>query len=127
MKIAQGIAPAGRLYSRFWSNVSKNFSFWGRTPLSLHRWGRNMAWRGPLLHAKFHPKRCNMSPLWGEKPQNRPVSKLNTGRLALRAILPVIKYQLRNMFTQTCKLNYSFSRCNLLPEFFLLMLFDTFI
>jgi len=25
----------------------------------------------------------------GEKPQNRPLSKLNTGRLALRAMLPV--------------------------------------
>jgi len=21
---------------------------------------------GPLLHAKFHPNRCNVSPLWGE-------------------------------------------------------------
>jgi len=29
---------------------------------------------GPLLHAKFHPHRCNMSPLPGEKPQNRPLS-----------------------------------------------------
>ena len=44
----------------------------------------------PLLHAKFHPHRCNVSPLWGEKPQNRPLSKLNTGRFALRAMLPVI-------------------------------------
>jgi len=26
----------------------------------------------------------------GEKPQNRPLSKLNTGRFALRAMLPVI-------------------------------------
>jgi len=39
---------------------------------------------GPLLLAKFHPHRCNVSPLRGEKPQNRPVSKLNTGRFALR-------------------------------------------
>ena len=45
---------------------------------------------GPLLHAKFHPHRCNVSPLRGEKPQNRPLSKLNTGRFALRAMLPVI-------------------------------------
>ena len=44
---------------------------------------------GPLLRAKFHPNRCNMSPLRGEKPQNRPLSKLNTGRFALRAMLPV--------------------------------------
>ena len=45
---------------------------------------------GPL-HAKFHPHRCNVSPLRGEKPQNRPLSKLNTGRFALRAMLPVIR------------------------------------
>jgi len=44
---------------------------------------------GPLLHAKFHPYRCNVSPLRGEKPQNQPLSKLNTGRLALRTMLPV--------------------------------------
>jgi len=44
---------------------------------------------GPLLHAKFHPHRCNVSPLRGEKPQNWPLSKLNTGRFALRAMLPV--------------------------------------
>jgi len=45
---------------------------------------------GPLLPAKFHPHRCNVSPLQGEKPQNRPLSELNTGRLALRAMLPLI-------------------------------------
>jgi len=40
-------------------------------------------------HAKFHPHRCNVSPLRGEKPQNRPLSILNTGRFALCAMLPV--------------------------------------
>jgi len=49
--------------------------------------------RGPL-HAKFHPHRCNVSPLRGEKPQNRPLSKLNTGRFALRAMLPVNRIRL---------------------------------
>ena len=34
---------------------------------------------GPLLHAKFHPHRCNVSPLRGKKTQNLP--KLNTGSL----------------------------------------------
>jgi len=34
----------GRLFSTFWSNLSKNFSFLGPTPLSLHRWGD--IWRG---------------------------------------------------------------------------------
>ena len=32
-----------------------------------------------------------MLPMRGEKPQNRPLSKLNTGRLALRAMLPVTR------------------------------------
>jgi len=41
------------------------------------------------VRAKFHPHRCNASPLRGEKPQNRPLSKLNTGRFALCAMLPV--------------------------------------
>ena len=38
--------------------------FWGFSPRrgdTLHRWGWNLAWsRGPLLHAKFHPHRCNV-------------------------------------------------------------------
>jgi len=34
-----------------------------------------------------------VSPLRGEKPQNWPLSKLNTGRFALRAMLPVTKCQ----------------------------------
>jgi len=33
-----------------------------------------------------------VSPLRGEKPQNRPLSKRNTGRFALRAMLPVITW-----------------------------------
>ena len=41
------------------------------------------------LHAKFHPHRCNVSPLRGENPQNWPLSKRNTGRFVLRAMLPV--------------------------------------
>ena len=44
---------------------------------------------GPLLRAKFHPNRCNVWPLRGENPQNRPLSKLNNRHFALRAMLPV--------------------------------------
>jgi len=33
---------------------------------------------------EFHPNRCNVSPLWGEKRQNRPLSQLNTGAFASR-------------------------------------------
>ena len=35
----------------------------------------------PLLRAKFHTHRCNVLLLWDEKPQNRPLSNLNTGAL----------------------------------------------
>jgi len=55
------------------------------------KFGMEEGTEGPLLHAKFHPHRCNVSPLRGEKPQNRPLSKFNTGRFALRAMLPVMK------------------------------------
>jgi len=54
------------------------------------KFGAEEGTEGPLLRAKFHPHRCNVSPLRGEKPQNRPLSKLDTARLALRAMLPVI-------------------------------------
>ena len=56
---------------------------------------------GPLLHAKFHSHRCNVSPLRGEKPQNRPLSKLNTGRFALRAMLPAITADLIGLIYPT--------------------------
>jgi len=36
---------------------------------------------GHLLHAKFHPHGCNVSPLRGGKPQNRHLSNLNNRRL----------------------------------------------
>jgi len=75
----------GHLYSTFWSNLSKIFSFGGPIPLLLHQWGET--WHGgPLLRAKFHPHWCNVSPLWGEKAQ---MSNLNNRRFALRAMLPV--------------------------------------
>ena len=48
--------------------------------------------RGPSHPpSKFHPHRCNVLPLRGEKPQNRPLSNLvKYGCVALREMLPVI-------------------------------------
>jgi len=46
---------------------------------------------GPLLLAKFHRHRCKLSHLRGEKPQNRPLNKLNNRRFALRAMPPINK------------------------------------
>ena len=47
---------------------------------------------GEIWHVpNFAPHRCNVSPLRGEKPQIRPLSKLNTGRFALCAMLPVTR------------------------------------
>jgi len=40
-----------------------------------------------------------VSPLRGEKPQNWPLSKLNTGRFALRAMLPVITLHSKKILT----------------------------
>ena len=60
----------GHLYSTFWSNLSKNFSFGVLYPYCCTF--------SPLLGAKCHPHRCNVSPLRGEKPQNLPLSNLNT-------------------------------------------------
>jgi len=56
------------------------------------KFGKEEGTFGPLLRAKFHSHRCNVSPLRGKKPQNWPLSKLNTGRFALRAMLPVTNW-----------------------------------
>jgi len=45
---------------------------------------------GTFLRAKFHPHQCNVSPLRGEKPENRP-ELIKYRRLVLRAMLPVLK------------------------------------
>ena len=58
--------------------------------------------RGPLLHAKFQPHRCNVLSLRGKKPQNRPLSNLNTGAL----LLPVIRRHQRRTWTVQ-----SYSQC----------------
>jgi len=82
----------GCLYFTFRSNLSKNLNFGVLHPCRCT--GGGEIWHGGgdlLLHAKFHPNRCNVSPLPGEKPQNRPLSKFNTGRFPLRAMLPVKK------------------------------------
>ena len=61
----------------------------------------------PLLHAKFHLHRCNVSPLRCEKPQNRPLSNLYTG--ALRCAHAVCNYTLRYskllQFSMNCDSN----------------------
>ena len=63
---------------------------------------------GPILRAKFHPHRCNVSPLRGENLQNRPLSKLNNRRFALHAMLPVNKIKARSVRPCT---NCSLYRC----------------
>ena len=78
-----------RCSSHFDQISVKKISFGGPIPLSLNQWGE--IWHGGEDRAKFHPYRCNLSPLQlqGEKPQNRPLSNLNNRRFALRAMLPV--------------------------------------
>jgi len=45
------------------------------------------------LPCQISPNRCNVSPLRGERRQNRPPSKLNSWHFALRAMLPVNQTQ----------------------------------
>jgi len=80
-KSRKGYAPAGRLYSTYWSNLSKSFSLGVLYPHRCTDGGEIWHGEGPLLRAKFHPHRCNASLLRGKKPQNRPLSNLNTGAL----------------------------------------------
>jgi len=55
------------------------------------KFGTEKGTLGSLLRAKFHTHGCNVSPMRGEKSQNRPLSKLNNRRFAMRAMLPVKK------------------------------------
>jgi len=59
--------------------------------------------------AKFGVNRCNESPMRDEKPDFWPVSKFNTGSLALRGILPV------NI--QIPYLRTAGARCSISPNF----------
>jgi len=65
-KIAEGIRPCWGLCPE----ILVKFSVIGPISPHLHRVGWNLAWSRRLIHAKFHSSRCNVSPLWGEKPQN---------------------------------------------------------
>jgi len=88
VKITPGIRPCGAFILHILGQIWIKISVFG----VLHAYrctDGGKIWHGagalgPLLRAKFHPHRCNVSPLRGEKPQNRP----------LRAMLPVIKYDL---------------------------------
>jgi len=56
----QLITPLWGIYSTFWSNLSKHFSFGGAIPLPLHRWGWNLAQRRDFtpIGATCHPCRA---------------------------------------------------------------------
>jgi len=70
VRIVQGTRPLGAIIL-----VKFLFlKFWGRKPTPVNR-------SSTLIGLD----RCNVSPLRGEKPQNRPVNNNNTGRAALRA------------------------------------------
>jgi len=68
------------------------FIYWGSYTIIVAamgvKFGMEEVTFGPLIRAKFHPHRCNVSPLRGEKPQNWPLSKLNTGALRCAQCCP---------------------------------------
>ena len=72
---------------------------------------------GEIWHRS--PPPCNVSPLRGEKPQNRPLSKLNTGRFLLRAMLPV-KIALGFLHCRTYFAIYAYA-CRVTTAFILLV------
>jgi len=74
--------PVWVVYIPHFDQISVKISVLGSYTLTVApmgvKFGMEEVTFGPLLHAKFKPQQCNVSPLWGEKPQNRPLSKLNT-------------------------------------------------
>ena len=89
VKIAQGIRPCGAFIIHMLIKSQYKFQFWGSYTLVVAPMGVKYGTEegtstfllfGPLLRAKFH-HRCNVLPLRGEKPQNRPLSNVNTGAL----------------------------------------------
>jgi len=54
-------------------SVKKSFSFGDPMPLLLYRWGE--IWHGG--GCQISPHRCSVSPLRGEKPENRSLGNLN--------------------------------------------------
>jgi len=85
--MAQGIGPAGRLYSE----ISYNLQFWGHHSTTCTD-GDEIC-RGwvycRLLHAIFHPLISATRRHCAKKPQNRPLDNLNTSVCAA-VILPII-------------------------------------
>ena len=76
MKIAQGVRPSRGVYIPQFDQISVKISVLESDTLTVApmgvKFGEQQGTFGSLLHAKFHPHRCNVSPLRGEKPQNRP-------------------------------------------------------
>jgi len=74
--------PLRGVYIPHFDQISIKISVLGSYTLVVAPMGLKFGVEGrfrPLLRAKFNPRRCNVSPLLGEKPQNLPLSKLNTG------------------------------------------------
>ena len=83
--------------------------------------------RGPFYMPNLIPSVQRVAPA-GRKPQNRPLSKLNTGTFALRAMLPVKIRQLRTI-AQICRAISSQIRhvlCSVISIFFLSSFFLSF-
>jgi len=66
-KSRKGYAPVGRLYSTFWSNLSKKISFGGVLYPYRCTDGVKVGKEEGTFPRQISPNRCNMSPLRGEK------------------------------------------------------------
>jgi len=63
-----------------------------------------------------------VSPLRGEKPQNWPLSKLNTGRFALRAMLPVMSNDNAVYIVDDCIVTYMYANQSSLGNYLIALI-----
>jgi len=113
VQITQGIRPLWGVYIPHFAQISVKMSVLGVLYPYCCTDGSDI-WHGGGDHAKFHPHRCNvsqLSPLWGEKAQNRPLSNLNNRHYALHAMLPVNKSNTNALANENCALKGQVAVC----------------
>jgi len=90
LEFSQGFAPARQLYQKveIFDILGPHFHY--PAPIEMKFCTAKLT-QVSVGYAKFDVNRCNESPLRGEKPNFRPVSKFNTRSLPLCGIMTIIK------------------------------------
>jgi len=79
MKIAQGVRPCGAFIFHILIKSQLKFQFWGPYALTVALMGVKFGMDVGTCQISSPSVQCVA--LRGEKPQNRPLTKLNTGAL----------------------------------------------